>query len=201
MEQDHVIIFKRLKADLVQVVKIVFVFNVHSFQAFNSFFHIMIPSLDLASSRQKEFLRQLDMIPSLYRPGRNLKFNGEDHFLSKENTVWSHTSWAFGSCAVRKKDSSPVASPTLSSSVVELGKRFLERSVGPFNPTIRGMIRRDVEAMYFILFDKDVHNALVFRSAILDNLVWAPISADDVFIEELGDRFSVGSADGSPFHP
>ena len=93
-----------------------------------------------------------------------------------------------------------MVSPTLSSSVVELGKRFLERSVGPFNPTIRGMIRRDVEAMYSILFDKDVHNALVFRSAILDNLVWAPISADDVFIEKFSDCFSIGSTDRSFFY-
>ena len=95
-----------------------------------------------------------------------------------------------------------MASPTSSGSVVELGKGFFERSVGPLNSTIcGGMVRRDVEAMYSILFDKGVHNALVFRPAIFDNLAWASIPADDVFIEKFGDCFSVGSADGSSFHP
>ena len=95
-----------------------------------------------------------------------------------------------------------MVSPTLSSSIVKLEKRFLEYLVGLLNSTIcRGMIRQDVEAMYSILFNKGVHNTLVFRPAILDNLAWAPISADDVFIEKFGDCFSVGSADGSSFHP
>ena len=95
-----------------------------------------------------------------------------------------------------------MASPTLSSSVVELGKRFLEHSVGLLNSTIyRGMVRQDVEVMYSVLFNKDVYNTLVFWPAILNNLMWASISADDVFIEKLGNCFSVGSVDGSSFHP
>ena len=94
-----------------------------------------------------------------------------------------------------------MASPTLSGSVVELGKGFFEHLVGLFNSTIyRGMVRQDVEVMYSILFNKGVHNTLVFQPAILDNLAWAPISADDVFIEKFGDCFSVGSVDGSSFH-
>ena len=55
--------------------------------------------------------------------------------------------------------------------------------------------------MYSILFSKGVHNALVFQPAIFNNLMWASISADDVFIEKLGDYFSVGSMNGSSFHP
>ena len=95
-----------------------------------------------------------------------------------------------------------MASPTSSSSIVELGKRFLKHLVGLLNSTIyRGMVRQDVEAIYSILFNKGVHNTLVFQPTILDNLVWAPISADDIFIEKFGDCFSVGSADGSSFHP
>ena len=95
-----------------------------------------------------------------------------------------------------------MVSPTLSSSVVELGKGFFEHLVGLLNSTIcGGMVRQDIEVMYSILFNKGVHNTLVFQPAILDNLVWAPISADDVFIEKFGDCFSIGSADGSSFHP
>ena len=90
---------------------------------------------------------------------------------------------------------------TSSGSVVELEKRFFEYSVGLLNSTIyRGMVRQDVEAMYSILFNKGVHNTLVFQPAILDNLAWAPISADDVFIEKFGNCFSIGSVDGSSFH-
>ena len=55
--------------------------------------------------------------------------------------------------------------------------------------------------MYSILFNKGVHNILVFQPAIFDNLVWAPISADDVFIEKLGNYFSISSMDESSFHP
>ena len=102
---------------------------------------------------------------------------------------------------VYKKDSSLMVSPTLSSSIVKLEKRFLEYLVGLLNSTIcRGMIRQDVEAMYSILFNKGVHNTLVFQPAILDNLVWAPISADDIFIKKFGNCFSVGSVDGSSFY-
>ena len=94
-----------------------------------------------------------------------------------------------------------MTSPTSSSSVVKLGKGFFEHLVGLLNSTIyRGMVRQDVEAMYSILFNKGVHNTLVFQPTILDNLVWAPISADDIFIEKFGDCFSVGSVDGSSFH-
>ena len=90
----------------------------------------------------------------------------------------------------------------MSSSIVKLEKRFLEYLVGLLNSTIcRGMIRQDVEAMYSILFNKGVHNTLVFWPTIFNNLTWASISADDVFIEKLGNCFSVGSIDGSSFHP
>ena len=54
--------------------------------------------------------------------------------------------------------------------------------------------------MYSILFNKGVHNILVFQPAIFDNLVWAPISADDVFIEKFSDCFSIGSTDRSFFY-
>ena len=54
--------------------------------------------------------------------------------------------------------------------------------------------------MYSILFNKGVHNTLVFQPAIFDNLVWASILADDIFIEKFGNYFSVGSIDGSSFH-
>ena len=102
---------------------------------------------------------------------------------------------------VYKKDSSLMASPTLSSSIIELGKRFLEYLVGSLNSTIyRGMIRQDVEAMYSILFNKGVHNTLVFQPAILDNLVWAPISADDIFIEKFSNYFSISNVNRSSFH-
>ena len=63
------------------------------------------------------------------------------------------------------------------------------------------MVRQDVKAMYSILFNKGVYNALVFQPTIFNNLMWASISADDVFIEKLGDYFSIGSTDGSSFHP
>ena len=93
-------------------------------------------------------------------------------------------------------------SPTLSDSVVKLEKGFFECSVRLLNSTIyRGMVRQDVEVMYSILFNKGVHNSLVFQPAIFDNLAWASILADDVFIEKFGDCFSIGSADGGPFHP
>ena len=95
-----------------------------------------------------------------------------------------------------------MASPTSSSSIVELGKGFFECSVGLLNSTIyRGMVRQDVKAMYSILFNKGIHNTLIFWPAIFDNLAWASIPADDVFIEKFGDCFSVGSADKSSFHP
>ena len=95
-----------------------------------------------------------------------------------------------------------MASPTLSSSVVELGKGFFEHLVGLLNSTIyRGIVRQDVEVMYSILFNKGVHNALVFWPAIFDNLAWASILADDVFIEKFGDCFSIGSVDRSSFYP
>ena len=55
--------------------------------------------------------------------------------------------------------------------------------------------------MYSILFDKGIYNTLIFWPAIFDNLVWASILADDVFIEKFGNCFSVGSMDGSSFHP
>ena len=94
-----------------------------------------------------------------------------------------------------------MASLILSSSVVELGKGFFEHLVGLLNSTIcRGMVRQDIKVMYSILFNKGVHNILVFQPAIFDNLVWAPISADDVFIEKFGDCFSIGSTDGSFFY-
>ena len=142
------------------------------------------------------------MIPSLCYPGRNLKLNGEDCFLSKENMIWSHTSWVFGSYVVCKQDSSPMVSPTLSGSVIELGKGFFKYLVRPLNSTIcRGMVRWDIKVMYSILFNKGVHNTLVFQPAIFDNLVWASILADDIFIEKFGNYFSVGSIDGSSFHP
>ena len=95
-----------------------------------------------------------------------------------------------------------MASPTSSGSVVELGKGFFEYLVGLLNSTIcRGMVRQDVKVMYSILFNKGVHNTLVFQPTIFDNLVWASISADDVFIEKFGDCFSIGSVDGGPFYP
>ena len=94
-----------------------------------------------------------------------------------------------------------MVSPTLSGSVIELGKGFFEYLVRLLNSTIyRGMVRQDVEVIYSILFNKGVHNALVFWPAIFDNLVWASIPADDVFIEKFGDCFSVGSVDGSSFY-
>ena len=55
--------------------------------------------------------------------------------------------------------------------------------------------------MYSILFNKGVYNILVFQPTIFNNLVWASILADDIFIEKFGDCFSVGSADKSSFHP
>ena len=55
--------------------------------------------------------------------------------------------------------------------------------------------------MYSILFNKGVYNTLVFQPTIFDNLVWASILTDDVFIEKFGDCFSIGSVDGSSFHP
>ena len=142
------------------------------------------------------------MIPSLCCPGRNLKLNEEDCFLSKENTVQSHTSWTFNSYMVCEQDSSLIVSPTSSSSIVELGKGFFEYLVGLLNSIIYGgMVRQDVKAMYSILFNKGVHNALVFWPAIFDNLVWASIPADDVFIEKFGNYFSISSVDGSSFYP
>ena len=54
--------------------------------------------------------------------------------------------------------------------------------------------------MYSILFNKGIHNILVFQPTIFNNLMWASISADDVFIEKLGNYFSIGSTDGSSFY-
>ena len=54
MEQDHVILLEWLKVDLMQTVKVVFVFYIYSFQLFDSFFHVMILSLNLVSLHQKE---------------------------------------------------------------------------------------------------------------------------------------------------
>ena len=62
------------------------------------------------------------------------------------------------------------------------------------------MVRQDVEVIYSILFNKSVHNALVFWPAIFNNLAWTSIPADDVFIEKFGDCFSIDSVDGSSFH-
>ena len=54
MEQDYIILLKWLKADLMQTVKVVFVFHAYFFQLFNSFFHVMILSLNLVSLCQKK---------------------------------------------------------------------------------------------------------------------------------------------------
>ena len=102
---------------------------------------------------------------------------------------------------VCKQDSSLIVSLISSSSVVELGKGFFECLVRLLNSTIyRGMVRQDVKVMYSILFNKGIHNALVFWPAIFDNLTWTSIPADDVFIEKFGECFSIGSVDRSSFY-